>query len=60
MPMRSTRPLQTGLFSGILKSWYFKELLPELITKMFILKILALNCCNNNSVKNIINRAATA
>ncbi|CAH0326382.1 hypothetical protein SRABI64_06173 [Pseudomonas carnis] len=44
----------------MLKSWYFKELLPELITKMFILNILALDRCNYNGIKNIIYRTTTA
>jgi hypothetical protein len=37
-PMRSTRPLHTGCSAGHRKSWYLMELLPELMTKMFIKK----------------------
>ena len=35
-PILSTKPLQTGFSSGILNNWYFMELLPVLIIKMFI------------------------
>jgi hypothetical protein len=35
-PILSTNPLETGFSSGILKNWYFMELLPEFMIKMFM------------------------
>ena len=59
-PILSTSPLQTGFSSGILKSWYLMELLPEFTTKMFILFLLTLNGSNDNRIENIIYRTAAA
>jgi len=35
-PIHSIKPEQIVAASGILMSWYLMELLPELITNMFI------------------------
>ena len=59
-PILSTSPLHIGFSTGILKSWYLIELLPEFTTKMFILFLLTLNGSNNNRIKNIIYCAAAA
>ena len=36
IPILSTIPLQSTVAAGMLMSWYLIELLPELITKIFI------------------------
>ena len=59
-PILSTSPLQTGFSTGILKSWYLMELLPEFTTNMFILFLLTLNGSNNNRIENIIYRTSAA
>src|SRR6185312_52856 len=67
LPILSTMPLQATLLEGISINWYFIELLPELITKIFMLnfytrklRLLRLYRRNHDRIKNIIYRTATA
>jgi hypothetical protein len=47
-PILSASPLQTGFSTGILKSWYLMELLPEFTTKIFMGKSVLRACGMND------------